>query len=112
MSGAPRRLGLSYETTAVNAIDLAAARRLQAGFMMSIALGSSVKSGGGTGVGPGVLAVFDAFAGFFAFGCASWALTLVAATQTVSANDNIQNKNLHRIITPPFTESCRIRTIC
>jgi hypothetical protein len=89
-SGVPRRLGLSYETTAVNVIDLAAAKRLQAAFKMSIALGSRVKSGEGTGGGLGVLAAFAAFAGFLAFDDDSWAPAFVMARNTVSVNNSIQ----------------------
>jgi hypothetical protein len=50
---------------------------------MSIALGSRVKSGGGTGGGLGGLAAFAAFAGFFA-GCDCWALAPVATRRTLS----------------------------
>src|SRR5262245_6767622 len=112
MSGVPKRLGLSYETTAVNVMDLAAARRLQAAFRISIALGSRVKSGAGTGGGLGVLAAFAAFCGFLAVGDASWAFAFVVARNTVNAHNTIQQWDLHRVITPPLTESYRTRTVC
>src|ERR1700681_4606672 len=90
-SGGPRRLGLSYETTAVKAIDLAAARVALAALRMLIACGSRP----GWNVRPAAFAA--SLEAAFGVLCACWAL-LLAAMNTDSASTIARHSNFLWII--------------